>query len=58
MKQKKSARKNHVRAKVGTQQYLLSLGLVLKEKLEQGGRERGVGEQRRHRGGRTEEACT
>lgn len=39
------------------QRYLLSLGLVLKEQLEQGGHESGVGKQWRYGGGRTEEAC-
>lgn len=37
--------------------YLLGLGLVLKQHLEQGSREGGVGQQG-HCGGRPEEACT
>lgn len=37
--------------------YLLGLGLVLKEHLEEGGGERGVGQQG-ERGGGSQEACT
>lgn len=37
--------------------YLLGLGLVLEEQLEQGGGEGGVGQQW-HRGGGSQDACT
>ena len=48
----------HVRVKKAERlQYLLRLGLVLKEQLEQGGGEGGVGQQG-HCGSCPEEACT
>lgn len=55
--QEAKAGKNMTEQRWKRQRYLLSLGLVLKEQLEQGGRESGVGKQWRYGGGRTEEAC-
>ena len=52
-----SGKEVHVREMAERQQYLLRLGLVLKEQLEQSGREGGVGQQG-HCRGCPEEACT